>query len=285
MSDSPEFQPTQRFQLLLGYLLREDDELDHVLEIDAFVSTFAAKRYRHIDAMRQAALADPKRTSHTTAEVIERSVRFELAAALRITENRAAALLAHADGLVNRYPSVLDSLSRHRVTETHATALAEALDAVEPESRDELLPQALALAEKESVGKFRRRLRMLIDRVRVVTLEQRHREALERRRVFVQHDENGMAWTMIYGPAVEAQAISNRITTMAKRIKEHPDESRTLDQIRADVTGDLLIEGWTDAVAPEVRGIRATVAVTVPVLALLEDSPVEDSPVEACAGW
>jgi hypothetical protein len=39
--------------------------------------------------------------------------------------------------------------------------------------------------------------------------------------------------------------------------------------LRADALGDLLIDGETDAHPAEVRGIRATVAVTVPALTLL----------------
>ena len=56
------------------------------------------------------------------------------------------------------------------------------------------------------------------------------------------------------------------------RVLAQEGETRTLDQIRADVIADLLIEGRTDLHPAEARGIRATVAVTVPVLALLESA-------------
>lgn len=260
--------PSGGLAIWLAY--REPDDLDLVLQSDALINTFAARRFRRIEVMRQAALADPRRVDHNSPDIIERSLRLELAAAMRITETRAAALMAQADSLVNRYPSVLDALRVSKVTEAHAAILSDALDAVEPEFREELLPQALELAQAEPVGKFRRKLRLLIDMARVVTLETRHREAMQRRRFSVQVDDDGMAWSMLYGPAVEAQAEYKRLTEMAKRIAAHPDETRTIDQIRADIAGDLLIEGTTDAIAPEARGIRATVAVTVPVLALLE---------------
>ncbi len=79
-----------------------------------------------------------------------------------------------------------------------------------------------------------------------------------------------MAWLHQYGPAVEAQAIFDRLTGQAKVLAAHPDETRTLDQFRADVFGDLLIDGVTDSLPPDARGIRATVVVTVPALALLD---------------
>ena len=45
-----------------------------------------------------------------------------------------------------------------------------------------------------------------------------------------------------------------------------------MDQLRADVLSDLLIEGDTTVHPVEARGIRATVAVTVPALTLLAES-------------
>ena len=82
-----------------------------------------------------------------------------------------------------------------------------------------------------------------------------------------------MGWRghVIYaGPEVEATAAYGRATAIAKTIPAHEGETRTLDQIRADVMADLLIEGTTTAHPTEARGIRATVVVTVPALALLE---------------
>ena len=79
-----------------------------------------------------------------------------------------------------------------------------------------------------------------------------------------------MAWTHKFGPAVEARAEYDRATAIAKVILAQEGETRTLDQIRADVMADLLIEGTTTAHPAEARGIRASVVVTVPALALLE---------------
>jgi hypothetical protein len=71
-------------------------------------------------------------------------------------------------------------------------------------------------------------------------------------------------------PAVEAHAIWDKATRIAKVIRAQEGETRTLDQIRADVIADLLIDGRTDLHPAEGRGIRATVAVTVPFLTLLD---------------
>jgi hypothetical protein len=83
-------------------------------------------------------------------------------------------------------------------------------------------------------------------------------------------------------PAVEAHAVLHRVSTMATAIRgragdRRPDErggeaeGRTMDQVRADVLCDLLIDGRVAAHPERVRGIRASVVVTVPVLSLLSE--------------
>lgn len=245
------------------------DALARVIEIADYMSIIAAQRLERIDAMHREAVAEAAAFGRDLTPVVERGIRLELAAALRVTEYVADDLLQLAEALVQRYPSVLDSLAGARVTEQHARILVSSLDAVEPELRGILLPDALAEAEAQPVGTFRRRLRAMIDAARSVTLARRHEGALAHRRVAIEPAEDGMAWLHALIPAVEAHAIHSRVTAMAKAIASHPDESRSLDQTRADVVCDLLIEGDTAVHPAEARGVRATVAVTVPALALL----------------
>jgi hypothetical protein len=81
-----------------------------------------------------------------------------------------------------------------------------------------------------------------------------------------------MAWLMALIPAVEARAIQGRLTAIARVIGNVVGETRTLDQLRADALGDLLVDGVTDVHPPQARGIRATVAITAPVLTLLDET-------------
>ncbi len=83
--------------------------------------------------------------------------------------------------------------------------------------------------------------------------------------------DDGMAWISALLPAVEAHAIHGRVTAIAKVLSAREGETRSLDQLRADAFADLLIDGNTPSHPKEARGIRATVAVTVPVLSLLDD--------------
>lgn len=229
----------------------------------------AAQRLERVHAMRREALSEAATFGRVLTPVVERGIRLELAAALRITEYAAGEMIVLAEALVERYPSALDSLGTARITEKHAQILGSSLDAVEPELRSKLLPQALDEAQAQPVGTFRRRLKAMIAHARAASLDVRHEEALVERRVIVEHVDDGMAWLHALIPAVEAHAIHSRVTAMAKVITAHPDEQRTLDQTRADVLCDLLIDGRTDSHPDAAQSIRATVAVTVPVLALL----------------
>ena len=248
------------------------DTLDHLIEIADMATMQAAQKLIGVNVLRREAMVDAAGQGRVINDVVERSVRLEIAAALRITESEAAGMLALGEALVEDFPTVLDSFASARMTERHARLLVESLQELEPEFHDQILSTAIELAETEPVGAFRRSLRALVDTVRAETLTGRHIHAVRRRRVVLQPDHDAMTWVMTLMPAVEAQAIWDRATRIAKVILAQQGETRTLDQIRADVIADLLIEGRTDLHPAEARGIRASVTVTVPVLALLESA-------------
>jgi hypothetical protein len=248
------------------------DPLDVVVDLAGMMATVAAERLQRIDELRLAHLADAEVAGRVLTDVVMRGLRLELAAAMRITEYAAGNLIALAEALVQRYPEVMTAFSDARITERHAEILVDGLDELEPDLRGDLVGEALTLAESQPVGEFRRSLRKLVESARAVTLAERHEAALAHRRVSVEPIGDGMAWTHHLGPEVEATAAYDRATAIAKTILAQESETRTLDQIRADVMADLLIEGTTTAHPTEARGIRATVVVTVPALALLEES-------------
>lgn len=248
------------------------DPLDVVVDLAGMMATVAAERLQRIDELRQAHLADAEVAGRVLTDVVMRGLRLELAAAMRITEYAAGNLIALAEALVQRYPEVMAAFSDARITERHAEMLVDGLDGLEPGLQGDLLGEALALAESQPVGEFRRSLRKLIESARVVTLAERHEAALTHRRVYVEPVGDGMAWTHHLGPEVEATAAYGRATAIAKTILAQEGETRSLDQIRADVMADLLIEGTTTAHPGEARGIRATVVVTVPALSLLQET-------------
>jgi hypothetical protein len=248
------------------------DAVDLVVEAATMVSVFAAQRLMRIDAMRRELLREATGRGDGVREIVERSIRLELATAMRVTEYAAGRLIAQAEALVRRYPSALDALGAARITEKHAEILADVLDEAPVELREQLLARAMPLAESEPVGTFRRALRTLVETVQGTTLEQRHRRAAAQRRLVIERGQDGMAGLWIFAPAVEIHAIHGRLTEMAKAIAKSEGETRSRDQLRADIAADLLIDGTTDHLPSAASGIRAQVVVTVPVLSLLDDA-------------
>jgi len=258
--DDPEFE---------RHLPPAPDGVDLVLEASTMVSVFAAQRLSRVDAMRRDLVADAVRFGAGEVELVERSIRLELAAAMRITEYAAGRLIVLAEGLVRRYPGAWDALAGGRITEKHAEILVDLLDEAPPQVREGLVDEAVGLAEAEPVSTFRRALRDRITRAQAQTLEDRYRVAAAGRRMAVQPVADGMGDLLLRAPLVELHAIDHRATVMAKAIKAAGDE-RTLDQIRADVVCDLLIDGTTENTLASASGIRAQVVVTVPALSLLD---------------
>ncbi|HWR86047.1 MAG TPA: DUF222 domain-containing protein [Rhodoglobus sp.] len=254
-----------------GFVPPVPDAVGLVVETATMMSVFAAQRLGRVDAMRREALAEAAGRGAGVRDVVERAIRLELAAAMRITEYAAGRLIVLSEALVHRYPAVLEALAGGRVTEKHAEIYVDLVDQVTPQLRDQVIGPGLVLAEAEPVGSFRRALRDLIARVEASTLEQRHQAALAQRRVWVEQAADGMSLLGLHHPAVEVHAIFGRVTAMAKVIAAAEGETRSLDQIRADLVADLLIDGTTAHVPAAASGIKAQVVVTVPVLSLLDD--------------
>lgn len=259
-------------------LIPRPDALDLVLEAATLEATFASQRLMRVHAMRMEMLAEAVGRGDGARDIIERSIRLQLATALRITEYAAGRMITHAEALACRYPATLDSLSRGDITVKHVEILVDELDQLPPDLRSQVTARALELAEAESVGPFRRALVALIETVQAPTLEERYQSAVRRRRIGVERGEDGMGTLYAHAPLVALQAIFGRATQIAKTITADAGETRTLDQVRADVLCDLLIDGMTDSIPAEARGIRASVVVTVPALTLLGKNPAASAP-------
>lgn len=240
------------------------------------VTVFAAHRYRRVYALWAGAGADAAAAGTrigaghgpTLADVTDRAVRLELAAALRVSEHAAGRLLHHARALCTRFPRLLDLLDHAATTVGHVEFLVDELDPLDAPVRERVLDQAVDWAQSLPIGPFRRAVRRVIDTTRADSLAQRHRAALAQRRVCVEPAGDGMAWLATLAPEVEVRAIHHRLTALGTACAS-PDDDRTLDQRRADVFCDLLIDGQVPDHPEHVRGIRATVTVTVPALTLL----------------
>ncbi len=224
---------------------------------------FAGLRAQLLDQAKQLERAQATRSKNLFLG--ERSLRAEVACALKIPERTAENLLGEAGVLVSDLPATREALSAGEISYRHAALMVEHTVSLDAATRAAVEQQALPKACGLTAAAFGRRLRVIIEGLHPETMVERHERAVEDREVSYEPAKDGMAWLTAYLPAAECLAGFNRLTEIAKSL-QLPGEERTLTQLRADVFRDLLLEGQP---ATGECGIRPTVFVTVPVMTLL----------------
>jgi hypothetical protein len=258
--------------------------LDAIVAADGMMASITAYRAQLIDQARSWSELSASIASSGThrpggwdaATVAHRELVTELACALRLPERTTETLVAHSHILASTLPATLEALQRGEISYRHAQSIADHAaslpDDVAGAFETAVLPSARAL----TVARFDRKARDQRERMNPESIEARHCAGVADRSVSVGGDRDGMAWLNAYLPAAEAIAIHNRLGDIAGGLNS-ADEPRTTAQLMADVLVDLLVDGEIvsgggDGSAGDHgigRGIRATVLVTVPVLALL----------------
>jgi len=134
-------------------------------------------------------------------------------------------------------------------------------------------------AATSTPGRIRALARRFAERLDPRPMAERHTAARAERTVSVRELEDGMSELVALLPTTLAAGILDRLTRQTKAIRSvsagaaSPD-SRSIDQIRADVLADLLLTGapaidpTLDAQPGGLGAIRASVQVTVPVTTL-----------------
>ncbi|MCW4385134.1 HNH endonuclease [Salinibacterium sp. SYSU T00001] len=261
------------------------DLLDAAAGMTRMIASIEAVRARIIDmAIRASVDSVSDASAVRTRDLRLRSLRAELACALRIPERTAERMLYASEVLARNLPGTLASLDEGRISYRHAEALVDETTTLESSAVAELEAAALPHAEQLTVAKFRKKLRMLREAIEPGSAVDRHHEAVKQREVLFEPARDGMAWLSAYLPAADALAAFNRITGLAESLGDGAgggvgggvggsarnsagnSAQRTLAQRRADVLVDLLHSGEPSE-GP--RGVRPTVHVTVPVMALL----------------
>ncbi|MDL5352114.1 DUF222 domain-containing protein [Microbacterium sp. zg-YB36] len=151
---------------------------------------------------------------------------------------------------------------------------------------------ALAVCEIETPGRAKPSIEVIAQKLHPIPLDERHAEAAAGRRVWVRDLDDGMAEITAALPAPLVYAIQDRLSQYACEITaahreaaktaEAADgteinttaeivatDTRTMDQIRADVFADLLLTGHATAPIsngsiPETAAIVAQVQIIVP---------------------
>nr|WP_244960598.1 HNH endonuclease signature motif containing protein [Pseudoclavibacter chungangensis] len=197
----------------------------------------------------------------------------ELAVATAQPEARLSSELAEAVVLHESFPETANAFHRGSLSLAHVRAITGPGARIPTRrARTEYQRTLLGPAHHLTPARLRARAARLAEEHLPESMDERHAHAAGARGVHVRHEHDGMSRLEADLPTVLAAAIHNRLTAQARALTG-PDESRTLHQLRADVFSELLLTSdltGTGSPHAAASGISARIAITVPVLSLLD---------------
>jgi Domain of unknown function (DUF222) len=196
----------------------------------------------------------------------------EVAFALHLPRMVAQNQVALALDLTRRLPHVLEALRDGRICLARARAFSDVLLPVADDvlARD-LADRFLRPAEEWTSSQLRSRLTKAMLDADPSAAKARYERSIEERRLsFTANDDTTACLSGIFLPPAKAAAAFERVDALARGLKRD-GESRTLDQLRADVFCDLLA-GVSPASGPIVRAGAVELLVPLTTLAGLSNA-------------
>jgi hypothetical protein len=254
------------------------ERVDRVVALRAGMARLAAQETRELAALADDIDARTASGATGTSDLEYRSLIAELAVAVRVSDRTMASRLDAAVTLARRFPATLKALQAGLIDRGHACVIVESGSIIEDAAARARFEEAvLVQAATLTPGRLRRPARLAAERLTSVSFEDRHATAREGRSVAVIEVGDGMSQLIHTLPTALAVAVLDRLTQQARAITtsaiRNGGDTRTFDQIRSDLAAELLLTGQPsgDPDAPHAAGIgiRAEIAVTIPVLTLL----------------
>jgi hypothetical protein len=236
-----------------------------------------------------------------------RSVAAEAAGMARLTDRRLQGEIDHAMTVIDDYPTVFEAWVERRIERGHVDVIVRVGAGLPDEVWESFAEAAIGVCERDVPSRVRGALEVLAARVHPQSFTERHGAAAAERCVRVFHGADGMSNLVANLPTVIATGMLDRLTQMGQAVKDARDardardaggcgdaveadaasagaasagaagagadaapDARTMDQLRADILGDLVLGGapvvdptyGTDR-AGGLGAIRARVQVTV----------------------
>lgn len=198
----------------------------------------------------------------------------ELSIVLRQPTMTVQCRLAEARRVRGLLPQTWSAWREGAIDQTRIRLIAQAVEKLESNlSIIELDYRVVDYAAAHTVSQLKTWLKRFV--AREDPGADRSRDALSRRSVYVDPDEDGMSWVHALIATADAVRIDSLLTGLAKAT---PREGCTLEQRRADLFADLLL-GRADATGTSTGRSHsgAVIGVTVPITTLvgLDDTPGE----------
>ncbi|MCC9205220.1 HNH endonuclease signature motif containing protein [Arthrobacter sp. zg-Y769] len=183
----------------------------------------------------------------------------ECAAILNVPQVTGQRLLSEAGQLCGTHPATLAGLEEGRFSYQHAQVVLDQCQNVPASKLPAFEADLLTAAESQTRTQFSARARRLREKKFPETVSKRHLTAFEQRMVTLDREEDGMSCLSAHLRAAEAQQIYTALSTAA-RGEQAGGDSRTTDQLRADILAQLLMAGsrglFTRPGTPDEAGTR-----------------------------
>jgi hypothetical protein len=166
----------------------------------------------------------------------------EIRAALHLTRRSADTRLGDATDLRERLPQVWELLDSGRIDWPKARVLAEGTcHLTETEARS-VVDEIADLAPHLTTGQLRALIRRLCVDTDPEKARKRYEHAVEERRLWIEPTVDGTGNLCLYDiPITTAKAIGRRVNAHMISLNKEDRTGRSHDQLRADITCDLLL--------------------------------------------
>ncbi|MCJ1673704.1 HNH endonuclease [Rathayibacter sp. VKM Ac-2929] len=220
-----------------------------------------------------------------TRDLVERSIRAELAVTLGVSEREVCRRLETAEMLMEHLPLTRALLRDARILWEAGEAVCRAASSLPEASRAALDERAADAALTMTTTQLRRALSRWREELHEQPLAERHARACQDRAVWVTPDVDGMATLCVHAPAPAVTGAYDRLRRIARTLRDEGDP-RTLQQLSADAAVDLLCDGDIAGTKPNaehrpdptfVPGVRAEVRLTLAASTAvgLDDAPAD----------
>lgn len=268
--------------------------VDEITALDSVIAAAEAARVRALARAGTLArdLAAEQRLSTRIHDMVLRGIASEIAVASHASDRSVQRQIGEAILLTESFPQTLAAWEDALISRAHVRTVTDIGVELPTEHRAEFDAIAAIECQDTTPARAKVRLQRLAEELQPRTLDERHAEAREARCVRVIAGTDGMSELIATLPTLLADAIYDRLTQQARVITDArttppaglddellaiiTTDTRTMDQIRADVLADMLLTAdpgadptRSDDGPGTLGAIRAKVQIVVPVLTLL----------------
>lgn len=211
-----------------------------MVALGRMVSHYQARLYAAMTSVADAVTDTVAADTGGDMSLIEDACATEIRAALRLTRRAADTELALARGFRERLPQVWEALASGRIDRRRASVIVSRTDHLGVSQAREVADRVSEQAAELTTGQLSALITRLGIEVDPDDATHRYENAVDQRRVILEPTIDGTAHLYLMDlPPDRATRIRARVDAAARELRVK-GETRTMDQLRADVVLDLL---------------------------------------------